>query len=957
MSEGINRFYQPSSSQYISQFVPDELPADLMLKGLALKQGKYDAQAAKEETEIGNWKQRALPGYDTAYVNQKKSELETFRNKSMSEDKASPTYLREYAKFVNDFKSDKGLAAVNYSVTRDDEAQKRIKELKEGAADKYDAAFVDNYNRAYNIYTHPNGKGYTGNTQIGDPSILEGVNQTEEQGKLFNIIKDSGYESMQKLASGISYENGWKGVDNKRISKQVGDMIDVFYNDRAGQQLRTRYDAENVPAGMTYQQYFSNLSPKEQAAYENKKKSDVMNQLFQTGKGYTHSLTETGEAEAKNKEWEFNKKEIANTVQDHVIKALGNTTKISTADFKQANEQYVANNKNLREQTDMLTKYNNIYSSVNGANTLQRDESGRLVADNNTLALLQGIPGADKFVNGKTMTSEEKALFNKSVQEKINDQKYTIQNINVIQKDMENRLDNAIDGITGNRKYGKDGVSYRDAIEIGSTVKADARTSGYANNVQNLISSGHGGKAVVDYLAMKRTEVLNDAKTGAITEDEKNYRLNGLDNIHTWSIAESMKQEVTKNPIYKNALKTEYEKEQYYQPVATIVSTTPKYVQRTLRDGKVINMGSAERADVQMENLAKTNPNSWAIYLDGKRLQPGDDGYPDPATIKFGSVNTEMLDGKPVYNGTGLYMTIGEKPTGETKDPKMKFATQKITGNYTFVAEGVDLKTYNGAKAAEAYSNVLADPNYDPKVPLSQQKNLSTDGQASLQDYVAAKDPSLGQAGIKVTSLQPGEKTIFQQTFYNGYTGKDDSFVMHVEKNNRSGDYILEIKDSQGRNLLPNVKELGYSNPAELVTAIADIKENFNKLKGDGTTPPVTFSRHPDDLKPQEQKDYEKLLGVQKKGAYNTSTTTTAPTGRVPSNEDQGGKFNYFGYTTPEDKYNLPEKKYSNKVKKTKEEYEKEVFKNVLNPVGSVDEYKYYDEDGKLVDKNGNPIN
>src|SRR6218665_139575 len=683
-----------------------------------------------------------------------------------------------------------------------------------------------------------------------------------------------------------------------------------------------------------------------------------MNQLFQTGKGYTHSLSETGQSEALNKQWDIDKEELAKTVQENVIKSLGNTTKIDTADFKTANEQYSNNVKNIREQTDMLTKYNNIYTFANGAKTMQRDESGRLVADANTLALLQGIPGADKFINGKTMTSEEKAIFNKSIQQKQADQKYTIQSINVVQKEMENRLDVAVDDLSGNRKYGKDGISYRDAIEVGSTVKADPRISGYANNVQNLIDSGHGGKAVVNYLAMKRKEILDDAKVGNITEAEKNYRLNGLDNIHTWSVAETIKQEVTKKSEYKAALKASYEKEQYHQPVATVVSTTPKYTQRIVKDGKVVNMGSAERADTQMENLAKTDPISFAIYLNGKRLQPGDDGYPDPTTIKFGSVNTEMVDGKPVYNGTAIYKVLGEKPTGETSDPKMKFSEEKITGNYTFVAEGVDLNTYNGAKAAEAYSNVIADPNYDPRVPLTQQKNLSTNGQASLQDYVAAKDPTLGKAGIKVTSLQPGGKTIFQQTFYNGYTGKDDSFVMHVEKNAKTGDYVLEIKDSQGRNLLPNVKELGYSNPAELVTAISDIKENFNKPKGDGTTPPVRFSTHPDDLKTQEQKDYENVLRAQSKGPYSTSTSTTAPTGKTPTNVDQGGTFNYFGATSPEPQYKLPERKYANKVKKTSEELTKENFSpgTFFNPVGFVDEYKYYDEDGNLVDKNGNLI-
>lgn len=43
---GVNRFFNPSRGQYVSQFVPEELPTGLMINALANKQKTYDDRNA-----------------------------------------------------------------------------------------------------------------------------------------------------------------------------------------------------------------------------------------------------------------------------------------------------------------------------------------------------------------------------------------------------------------------------------------------------------------------------------------------------------------------------------------------------------------------------------------------------------------------------------------------------------------------------------------------------------------------------------------------------------------------------------------------------------------------------------------------------------------------------------------------------------------------------------------------
>ena len=146
MANKVNRFYNQQRGQYVSQFVPKNLPADLMMRGLANKQKKYDTMEA-QVIKLGEYEQRALGEHDTNYVKGKKEELQSFIDESFDQDLASPDFIRKYQKFTNDFKNDDGLKRVANSVAIDDAYQARWKKLKEGSGTDAANEFAYDYQR------------------------------------------------------------------------------------------------------------------------------------------------------------------------------------------------------------------------------------------------------------------------------------------------------------------------------------------------------------------------------------------------------------------------------------------------------------------------------------------------------------------------------------------------------------------------------------------------------------------------------------------------------------------------------------------------------------------------------------------------------------------------------------------------------------------------------------------
>lgn len=290
----INRYSRPSSATYQSQFVPTELPADLMAQALYTKQAKADRGLAAA-VELGEWNQRALAGHDTQYVKDIRTQLEDFSKKAMTMDRTSPEFQREYLRMQNKIKKDEGLSAISASVARDDAFQKRWAALKakgdHAAADAEKAQYE--YSRS--VYTAEGGQGFKG-PQLYQDITNEGVDLWEGKIKYFKDLKESGSEVIKALGDGISYKNGWTGVSSDRIKKQLNATYDDYLESPAGKQ---QYKKELLKQGLVGST-FDALSPEDKEKVGDVIAEEMHKDFLEAGNTYIRGKSTTNRDSALN---------------------------------------------------------------------------------------------------------------------------------------------------------------------------------------------------------------------------------------------------------------------------------------------------------------------------------------------------------------------------------------------------------------------------------------------------------------------------------------------------------------------------------------------------------------------------------------------------------------------------------------------------------------------------------
>ena len=290
----LNRFYNPSQAKYQSQFVPKNLPVDLMAKSLYAKQGKADQMMAAS-VELADWKQAALGDHDTKYVQGIQNELKGFLEQSMTEDRTSPEFQRKYLQFANKIKNDPNLLKVQGAVDRDKEHDERIKELiKKGNHAKAD--WLDaQYQHSRNEYTKTGGKGFTGDP-LSDPLTLEGNDLWSERTKYFKELKDSGSEAIKYLGSGIAYKNGWDGITDSRIKSQLNKTFDDFSESNAGKEDFTK----NLYQMGYVQSQYNALDEEKKKEVTNKVVANMKQDFLEAGLTYVHGKSTTNIDQAYN---------------------------------------------------------------------------------------------------------------------------------------------------------------------------------------------------------------------------------------------------------------------------------------------------------------------------------------------------------------------------------------------------------------------------------------------------------------------------------------------------------------------------------------------------------------------------------------------------------------------------------------------------------------------------------
>jgi len=233
----VNRFYNPVRSGYQSQFVAKKLPADLLMRGLAGKQKKYDTTA--EQMNIFRDEDiEAFGADDTAYAKQKVKARNEFLDSMMNEDLGSSEAIMKYKNFVRDFKNDEGLKIVAKGL-----ADHRARQKNKAAAIKNKTHYAEQTYKddaAEIEYARPGSGGGLAGLSI-NPNITPGTDLRTAIEPMFNNLSADGRENLKFLGE-TAYKNGWKGVTDEKILGAAQGGFELFMRSLPGQQASNLYN-------------------------------------------------------------------------------------------------------------------------------------------------------------------------------------------------------------------------------------------------------------------------------------------------------------------------------------------------------------------------------------------------------------------------------------------------------------------------------------------------------------------------------------------------------------------------------------------------------------------------------------------------------------------------------------------------------------------------------------------
>lgn len=303
----INRFYNPSRGQYVSQFVPNELPAELLLKGILAKRKAEDEQTAQVD-KLSTWDMNVLEGDYEAKENRKKS-IRQFVDNMYGQELSSPENVRKYKNFVREFQDAKEIKGWEAQYNHDLEMQKTKKELQEAGNDAYNEAYWDEYQRKRDFYNQ--NKGWLGqeDVRLTGHNLSKGTNMLEGYKKLYDHIKASGTTSTRKLGEegyNLAYTQGWEGIKPSTIQNATLREAAVAYQSDLGRQFRQQYKAQNIPAydnngkRLTFDKYFNSLTSDEKKKFEGEMFSSFIQEANNVGQTFTYSKTTDNKAAALN---------------------------------------------------------------------------------------------------------------------------------------------------------------------------------------------------------------------------------------------------------------------------------------------------------------------------------------------------------------------------------------------------------------------------------------------------------------------------------------------------------------------------------------------------------------------------------------------------------------------------------------------------------------------------------
>jgi hypothetical protein len=810
----VNRFYNASRGSYQSQFVPEELPTDLMLGALQQKQKQYDLVDQAIQTELGDWNQRSLAGYDTKYTKGWKESHEKFINDNMGKDFTSPEFQRQYRDYMKKFKSDEGLKSVQAAVDKHDAFLLRYNALKQDK-DTYAAAeeLANEYNTRFGKYTAEDGLGYTGDIQLGDENIRTGNDVDALAKKLWDDIKASGGDSVRQFKD-FSYKTGYDGVSQGTLDAQTLKMLDHFIEGPGGNQLIERFNMKKFGSEVPSVQ-LQNMTKEEREQYNIDAKNYVKNYLNEASSEFKYAKTTTNLDEAQNKQGDLERSVVQqpNITVDGLPVERGEADFINTFNGKDGKPSlYNEYQNNVRTAQYNVNQYGQVIKAVNEGKPFAFSPEQKM--------MLEGLPGGKNFMSGKPITSEEKQgmlkyLNNTQVAEMVK-----LQDNNIRLKEIEDKYAQAVDITTGGRKY--NGLSYKEAHENISEIENDP-------NMKQVLAV---------YSTMKEKDPNN-----ALNVLHESIKIMGEKQKKNPN--DTMKSIISKATKYYNSLiaKKDYfrdsDSEEGFKAVSASYNDlskqyTPKAQVAQFEDytqfddnGKIKGM-KATSPDKMMQEMLNTNLSQFVVmdYMGNvipptipiNGVQQPNPEYPDPTSITLASIDKEpykdMQDGKLTGTKIGLNVTAVESKYSTMQlDGKKQPVTIKgnVTKNYKIIAQGIATKTYTDAKMTQNRSNYYANPN-------------TYTGQQSYIDAEMFSDPDYHRQLSKVHNTPIGQKAYMDVKFYNTDLLKETPHIIETERSgSNNGNILATIKDHNGNAITEKLK---FNNIEDFNNYVKAIKQD-----------------------------------------------------------------------------------------------------------------------------------
>lgn len=729
----ISRFYQPSQAGYISQFVPEKLPIDLMVGALGQRQTTYNTELNKLNA-LGDWDMPALQGYDTQRRDEIKQDIRGFIDQSMGKDLSSPLYQSEYLTKVRQIRDNPEIKSIKQSYDTHQAYLKRVAELKQ-SADTYAAAdeLAHKYNQKYSIYTRdPNagGRGFKGSVLLDDPNILTGENINEEFEKFYDQLKADGREQLGFLEAGLAYKNGWEGISGGKVVGRAKEILDLAVNSRAGEQLGARFDMMNFP-NQPPDLALQKMTPEQREAYNQKKLEYIGNELLAVGKGFTFDKTTTNADVAYRDRWGLGQERL-NLFPTPQVGIVAADTKPYIRDY----------DKDVQEQKVIGQKIDNISWGIDNYEAARANPN----ANPQYYKLSQVSPQTVEAWKAQKYALQQEQKAFKAREHNATKKAYVDRdsNINPAYVDEFGEFKLKFNPYEANlsTEYSTELKAIDDSfIRQYEDIKNIFKQQGFdptksLGELQNTaFPSGSGNQAERERLAKQYHEVsyrftdLYNKGLSTINSIRKNYGSQMTDNdkkaldfyeqkfrINNANIFSNIPEKylMTQNDdgswrrAYFGAETAYNSKKTHYSDVG---SWTPN---AQLRDPDTVvlvdNAGQAgkpvQSADAMAEQFVGLYPQQNIIMLGDEVILPGDSRYPlANGKAKVVSSTVDKVDNDPTPFLQVNYEYMQNNPINPLAKP------EKSTQTYTVKLTGMQAQQYNQMKANQLKSDIIKSPN------------------------------------------------------------------------------------------------------------------------------------------------------------------------------------------------------------------------------------------------------